>query len=128
VSTGGCDLGGGGVRDRLRKPAGQARPVVGTIKTRADCATVKSLAKGIAEAFASISRGPYMATVRNSMRTGKILIGYLRNGRVATTTAPYSLRARAASSRSKSKTLRAPSKRFFLWCEQGTRTALASSK
>ncbi len=53
---------------------------------------VKSFTKAIAQAMAADSPDRYVATITKSKRHGKILIDYLRNGRGATTVAPYSTR------------------------------------
>ena len=55
---------------------------------------VKGFAKGIAKAMASGAPDRSLATITRSMRKGKILVDYLRNGRGATAVAPYSTRAR----------------------------------
>jgi bifunctional non-homologous end joining protein LigD len=64
------------------------------IQPEADWETVKEFTKQFVELMAADSPGRYVTKMTKSIRTNRIFIDYLRNGRGATAVAPYSTRAR----------------------------------
>ncbi|CAL8971475.1 Multifunctional non-homologous end joining protein LigD [Rhodoplanes sp. P11] len=60
----------------------------------ADWSTAKAFSKRLAEAMATDAPDRYVAKMTKSIRTGKIFVDYLRNGRGATAVAAFSPRAR----------------------------------
>jgi bifunctional non-homologous end joining protein LigD len=92
------------VRERLKQAGlvsfvktsgGKGLHVVAPILPEVDWDWVKSFTQDITEAMANDSPDRYVAKMTKSLRTGRIFIDYLRNGRGATAVAAYSSRARA---------------------------------
>ena len=59
---------------------------------------IKSLAKAIAEAFDRLVPGQFVTVMSKAKREKRIFIDYLRNGRGATSIAPYSVRSNPEAS------------------------------
>jgi bifunctional non-homologous end joining protein LigD len=55
---------------------------------------VSAFAAGVAQKAADLAPDRYVATMSKAKRVGRIFIDHFRNGRGATSVAPYSLRAR----------------------------------
>jgi bifunctional non-homologous end joining protein LigD len=92
-----------GVRDILdavklksfvKTSGGKGLHVCVPIRPESSWEEAKSFAKAVAEHMAAQDPKRYIATMSKAQRTGKIFIDYLRNGRGATSVAPYSTRAR----------------------------------
>jgi bifunctional non-homologous end joining protein LigD len=64
------------------------------LKPKAGWDDVKAFAQDIAETMAKDSPDRFVATMSKQVRTGRIFVDYLRNGRGATAVAAYSTRAR----------------------------------
>ncbi len=78
----------------VRTTGGKGLHVVVPLNPGADWATVKTFARGFAEAMAALHPLEFVATATKRFRRGKIYVDYLRNGRGATAVASYSLRSR----------------------------------
>ena len=78
----------------VRTTGGKGLHVVVPLNPGADWDTVKSFARGFAEALAALHPLEFVATATKRFRRGKIYVDYLRNGRGATAVASYSLRSR----------------------------------
>ncbi|MEZ2419031.1 DNA ligase D [Luteibacter sp. RCC_6_2] len=78
----------------LRTTGGKGLHVVVPLNPGADWDTVKTFARGFAEAMAALHPLEFVATATKRFRRGKIYVDYLRNGRGATAVASYSLRSR----------------------------------
>ncbi len=92
-----------GVRDILsavklksfvKTSGGKGLHVCVPIRPESSWQNAKSFAKAVAEHMAEQDPKRYIATMSKAQREGKIFIDYLRNGRGATSVAPYSTRAR----------------------------------
>ncbi len=68
--------------------------VVPLVPGKQDWAQVKDFSKAVAIEFVRAAPELFIATASKAGRHGKIFLDYLRNGRGATSVAPYSLRAR----------------------------------
>ena len=66
------------------------KPAVGWDEAKAFC-------RQVAEAIGRDDPSRYIATARRAKRAGRVFIDYLRNGRGATSVAPYSARARVGA-------------------------------
>ena len=78
----------------VRTTGGKGLHVVVPLDPGADWDTVKTFARGFAEAMAALHPLEFVATATKRFRRGKIYVDYLRNGRGATAVASYSLRSR----------------------------------
>ncbi|HEX4965277.1 MAG TPA: DNA ligase D [Thermoanaerobaculia bacterium] len=83
-----------GLETFLKTTGGKGLHVVLPLTRRADWDEVKAFAKSIAEAVAAAEPKKYTSKLPKADRKGKVFIDYLRNGRGATSIAPYSTRAR----------------------------------
>ncbi len=91
------------VRDRLaetglasfvKTTGGKGLHIVVPLLPAADWTTVKAFSKALADRIVRDAPEKYIATMSREKRKGKIFIDYLRNGRGATSIAPYSTRKR----------------------------------
>jgi len=78
----------------VRTTGGKGLHVVVPLNPGAGWDTVKTFARGFAEALAAMHPLEFVATATKRFRHGKIYVDYLRNGRGATAVASYSLRGR----------------------------------
>jgi bifunctional non-homologous end joining protein LigD len=92
-------LEGMGVKSWLKTSGGKGLHVVVPLKTSAAVTweNTKSFAEQVAKGLAASEPDRYLAKASKSERKGKVFIDWLRNGRGATSVAPYSARARAAA-------------------------------
>ncbi len=79
----------------LKTSGGKGYHVVVPFKPSVSWDVFREFARRIAEVMEKKWPGRYTANVRKTRRTDKIFIDWMRNGRGATSIAPYSLRARA---------------------------------
>lgn len=78
----------------LKTSGGKGYHVVVPLKPSVDWDVFHDFARGVAEVMEKKWPQRYTSNVRKAKRTGKIFIDWIRNGRGATSIAPYSLRAR----------------------------------
>ena len=78
----------------LKISGGKGYHVVVPLKPVADWNTVHDFSRRVVEVMEQKWPDQYTSNVRKSNRKGKIFIDWIRNGRGATSVAPYSLRAR----------------------------------
>jgi bifunctional non-homologous end joining protein LigD len=78
----------------LRVTGGKGLHVVVPLNPGCDWALTKRFAKGFAEALSQSEPQRFLATASKRLRSKRIFVDYLRNGRGATAVASYSLRAR----------------------------------
>jgi bifunctional non-homologous end joining protein LigD len=83
-----------GLTSFVRTTGGKGLHIVVPLAPGADWDTVRTFARGFAEALAQAHPLEFVATAAKKVRGGKIYLDYLRNGRGATAVASYSLRAR----------------------------------
>ncbi len=86
-----------GLQTYLKTTGGKGLHVVLPLTPRADWDEVKAFAKAIAEALAAAEPKKYTSKLPKADRKGKVFIDYLRNGRGATSIAPFSTRARSGA-------------------------------
>ncbi|KJV35179.1 DNA ligase D [Luteibacter yeojuensis] len=86
-----------GLESFVRTTGGKGLHVVVPLAPAAKWETVRTFARGFAEAMAEAHPLEFVATASKKVRGGKIYLDYLRNGRGATAVASYSLRARAGA-------------------------------
>jgi bifunctional non-homologous end joining protein LigD len=84
-----------GLESFLKTSGGKGLHVVAPLVPEADWDTAKSFCHAVATFMAREEPERYVDTLTKSKRGGKIFVDYLRNGRGATSVAPYSVRARA---------------------------------
>ncbi|MDX2114847.1 MAG: DNA ligase D [Planctomycetota bacterium] len=84
-----------GLRPFLKTTGGKGLHVVAPLKPRASWDEAKAFCLEVARTLVNAEPDRYIATATKSKRLGKIFVDYLRNGRGATSIAPYSSRARA---------------------------------
>ncbi len=78
----------------LKTSGGKGYHVVVPLKPSASWEVVHDFAKNVAEVMERKWPDRYTSNVRKTKRAGKIFIDWIRNGRGATSIAPYSIRAR----------------------------------
>ncbi len=78
----------------LKTSGGKGYHVVVPLQPLASWETFHSFSRSVAEVMEYKWPDRYTGNVRKSKRSGKIFIDWMRNGRAATSVAPYSLRAR----------------------------------
>lgn len=78
----------------LKTSGGKGYHIVIPLKPKADWDTFHDFAKNIAKTMEAMWPDRYTSNVRKEQRKGRIFIDWIRNGRGATSVAPYSLRAR----------------------------------
>jgi bifunctional non-homologous end joining protein LigD len=78
----------------LKTSGGKGYHVVVPLKPSVDWDVFHDFARGVAEVMEKKWPDRYTSNVRKAKRSGKIFIDWIRNGRGATSIAPYSLRAR----------------------------------
>ena len=83
-----------GLESFLKTSGGKGLHVQVALKTGATWDEAKEYAGDIARRLAADQPDKYVAIMTKAKRTGKIFVDYLRNGRGATSVAPYSARAR----------------------------------
>lgn len=81
----------------LKTSGGKGYHVVVPFKPTASWDAFHDFAKRVAEVMEQKWPERYTSNIRKSKRTGKIFIDWIRNGRGATSIAPYSIRARAGA-------------------------------
>jgi len=86
-----------GLTTFLKTTGGKGLHVVLPLTRRADWDEVKAFTKAVAEAVVAREPKKYTAKLPKVDRKGKVFIDYLRNGRGATSIAPFSTRARAGA-------------------------------
>lgn len=86
-----------GLRSFLKTSGGKGYHVVVPFVPSANWEEFYSFSKSIAEVMESKWGDLYTTNIRKVNRKGKIFIDWVRNGRGATSVAPYSLRARASA-------------------------------
>jgi bifunctional non-homologous end joining protein LigD len=87
-------LAGLGLTSFVKTTGGKGLHVVAPIERDRDFVAIKQFCQGFAAALAKQAPTRYTARLAKAERRGKIFIDYLRNGRGATSVAPYSPRAR----------------------------------
>lgn len=81
----------------LKTSGGKGYHVVVPIKPGVQWEVFHDFAKNVAEVMAQRWPERYTANIRKENRKGKIFVDWIRNGRGATSVAPYSIRARAGA-------------------------------
>jgi len=81
----------------LKTSGGKGYHVVVPLKPTASWDVFHDFAKGVAEVMEHNWPDRYTSNIRKAKRANKIFIDWIRNGRGATSIAPYSLRARAGA-------------------------------
>jgi bifunctional non-homologous end joining protein LigD len=82
------------LKSYLKTSGGKGYHVVVPLKPVASWEAFHDFARRVAEVMEQMWPDRYTSNVRKAKRTGKIFIDWMRNGRGATSIAPYSLRAR----------------------------------
>lgn len=87
-------LDGLGLKSFLKTSGGKGYHIVVPFQPKTNWDTFHDFARRVAEVMEAKWPDRYTSNVRKSKRGGKIFIDWIRNGRGATSVAPYSLRAR----------------------------------
>jgi bifunctional non-homologous end joining protein LigD len=87
-------LGELGLQTFLKTTGGKGLHVVLPLTRRDDWDEVKAFTKAVSEAIVAAEPGRYTSKLPKASRKGKVFIDYLRNGRGATSIAPFSTRSR----------------------------------
>jgi bifunctional non-homologous end joining protein LigD len=82
------------LRPLVKTTGGKGLHIVVPIKPTIDWEHAKSFSRQIAQELQRRDRSAYTTNLRKTERPGRVFIDYLRNGRSATSAAPYCLRAR----------------------------------
>lgn len=83
-----------GLASFLKTTGGKGLHLVIPIQPRVEWEEAKEFCHSIASAIVQASPNKFVATMSKAARRGKIFVDYLRNGRGATSVAPYSTRAK----------------------------------
>jgi bifunctional non-homologous end joining protein LigD len=86
-----------GLESFVKTTGGKGLHVVAPVEPVLDWDAVKTFAKAMAAALVEGHPGEYVDQAGKALRHGKIFIDYLRNGRGATSVAPYSTRAKSGA-------------------------------
>ena len=86
-----------GLKTFLKTSGGKGYHVVVPFEPAASWDAFHDFARRIAQVMAEKWPDRYTSNVRLAKRTGKVFIDWMRNGRGATSIAPYSLRARSGA-------------------------------
>lgn len=86
-----------GLESFLKTTGGKGLHLVVPILRRHEWDEAKSFCQAVAQAVVAADPGRYTSNMSKAARSGKIFIDYLRNGRGATSVAPYSTRARVGA-------------------------------
>jgi bifunctional non-homologous end joining protein LigD len=81
----------------LKTTGGKGLHLVVPIEPRTDWSEAKAFCRSVAEIMVRAAPDHFIATMSKAARKGKIFIDYLRNGRGATSVAPYSTRAKPSA-------------------------------
>jgi bifunctional non-homologous end joining protein LigD len=84
-----------GLKSFLKTTGGKGLHLVVPIQPRTEWDEAKAFCRAVADFIVRAAPDRYIATISKAARKGKIFIDYLRNGRGATSIAPYSTRSRA---------------------------------
>src|SRR5215203_510046 len=87
-------LGELGLQTFLKTTGGKGLHVVLPLTRKDDWDEVKAFTKAVSEAIGAAEPGRYTSKLPKASRKGKVFIDYLRNGRGATSIAPFSTRSR----------------------------------
>jgi bifunctional non-homologous end joining protein LigD len=90
-------LEGLGLASFLKTTGGKGLHIVVPIQPRLEWPEAKAFCRSIADLIVRAAPDRLIATMSKAARKGKIFIDYLRNGRGATSIAPYSTRAKAGA-------------------------------
>jgi bifunctional non-homologous end joining protein LigD len=83
-----------GLTSFLKTTGGKGLHLVVPVVPRLDWSEAKSFCRAVADLMVQAAPDQFIATMSKAARKGKIFIDYLRNGRGATSVAPYSTRAK----------------------------------
>ncbi|MDR3568136.1 MAG: DNA ligase D [Syntrophobacteraceae bacterium] len=84
-----------GLKSFVKTTGGKGLHIAVPLKPKVDWDGVKEFSRAVSEIIVKDSPRDFIATMSKAKRKGKIFIDYLRNGRGATSVAPYSTRAGA---------------------------------
>jgi bifunctional non-homologous end joining protein LigD len=85
------------LKSYLKTSGGKGYHIVVPLKPSGDWNAFHDFAKGVAQAMESKYPDLYTSNMKKEKRKGRIFIDWVRNGRGATSIAPYSLRARSGA-------------------------------